>query len=146
LQQLLELRGISKWFSGVRVLDGVDFAVRPAEVHALVGENGAGKSTLMNVVSGIVAADAGQMLWEGQPVRLRSPREAQQLGITFVHQELALAPQLSAAENIFLGRHPAGRGWVRWREIHDRARELLNGLGHAIDARHLVADLSLAER
>jgi ribose transport system ATP-binding protein len=144
--QLLELRGISKWFSGVRVLEGVDFDVRAAEVHALVGENGAGKSTLMNIVSGIVAADAGQMLWEGQPVRLRSPRAAQDLGITFVHQELALAPQLSAAENIFLGRHPAGRGWVRWREIYDRARELLNGLGHNIDARRLVADLSLAER
>ena len=146
MQQLLELRGISKWFSGVRVLEGVDFEVRAAEVHALVGENGAGKSTLMNIVSGIVAADAGQMLWEGQPVRLRGPREAQELGITFVHQELALAPQLSAAENIFLGRHPARGGWVRWREIHDRARELLNGLGHAIDARRLVADLSLAER
>jgi len=144
--QLLELRGISKWFSGVRVLAGVDFDVRAGEVHALVGENGAGKSTLMNVASGIVAADAGQMLWEGQPVRPRSPREAQELGIAFVHQELALAPQLSAAENIFLGRHPAGGGWVRWREIHERARELLNGLGHNIDPRRLVADLSLAER
>jgi len=128
------------------VLEGVDFEVRAAEVHALVGENGAGKSTLMNIVSGIVAADAGQMLWEGRPVKLRGPREAQELGITFVHQELALAPQLSAAENIFLGRHPAGRGWVRWREIHERARELLSGLGHSIDARRLVADLSLAER
>jgi len=79
-------------------------------------------------------------------VRLRSPREAQDLGITFVHQELALAPQLSAAENIFLGRHPAAGGWVRWREIHDRRASLLAGLGHAIDARRLVADLSLAER
>ncbi|MGA2722643.1 MAG: sugar ABC transporter ATP-binding protein [Bryobacteraceae bacterium] len=146
MQQLLELRGISKWFSGVRVLEAVDFEVRTAEVHALVGENGAGKSTLMNIISGIVSADAGQMLWDGQPVRLRGPREAQELGITFVHQELALAPQLSAAENIFLGRHPAGGGWVRWREIYDRARELLNGLGHSIDPRRLVADLSLAER
>jgi ribose transport system ATP-binding protein len=128
------------------VLEGVDFEVRAGEVHALVGENGAGKSTLMNIVSGVVAADAGQMLWEGQPVRPRGPREAQELGITFVHQELALAPQLSVAENIFLGRHPAVGGWVRWREIHDRARELLAGLGHALDARRLVADLSLAER
>jgi ribose transport system ATP-binding protein len=143
---LLELRGISKSFSGVSVLEKVDFGVDRAEVHALVGENGAGKSTLMNVVSGIVPADAGEMLWEGRPVRLRGPREAQDLGITFVHQELALVPQLSAAENIFLGRHPAGRGWVRWREIHDRARELLHGLGCAIDPRRLVAGLSLAER
>ncbi|MGA2268293.1 MAG: sugar ABC transporter ATP-binding protein [Bryobacteraceae bacterium] len=143
---LLELRGISKSFSGVTVLDAVDFEVHAAEVHALVGENGAGKSTLMNVVSGIVPADAGRMLWEGRPVRLRGPREAQDLGITFVHQELALVPQLSAAENIFLGRHPARRGWVRWGQIYDRARELLDGLGQAIDPRRLVADLSLAER
>ncbi len=144
--RLLELQSISKSFSGVRVLEDVDFDVLPGEVHALVGENGAGKSTLMNIVSGVVPADAGQILWEGRPVRLRSPREAQNLGISFVHQELALAPQLSAAENIFLGRHPAARGWVRWREIHERARELLRELGHAIDPWRPVASLSLAER
>jgi ribose transport system ATP-binding protein len=107
---LLELRGISKSFSGFRVLDGVDFALQPAEIHALAGENGAGKSTLMNIVSGVLAPDAGDMLWEGRPVRVRTPREAQNLGIAFVHQELALAPDLSVAENIFLGRHPSARG------------------------------------
>jgi ribose transport system ATP-binding protein len=144
--RLLELRSISKSFSGVRVLEDVYFDVLPGEVHALVGENGAGKSTLMNIVSGVVPADTGEILWEGRPVRLRSPRDAQDLGISFVHQELALAPQLSAAENIFLGRHPAARGWVRWREIYERARELLQELGHAIDPRRLVASLSLAER
>src|SRR6516165_7097854 len=100
---LLELRGISKSFSGFRVLDRVDFDVRPAEIHALAGENGAGKSTLMNVVSGVLAADDGEILWEGRAVHVRTPREAQNLGIAFVHQELALAPDLSAAENIFLG-------------------------------------------
>ena len=143
---LLELRNVVKSFSGVRVLADVDFDVRAGEVHALVGENGAGKSTLMNIVSGVTAPDAGEMRWQGMPVRPRSPREAQRLGIAFVHQELALVPQLSAAENIFLGRHPAGRGWVRWGEIDRRARALLAELGQPIDPRRLVADLSLAER
>jgi ribose transport system ATP-binding protein len=144
--QLLELRGISKSFSGVRVLENVNLEIRAAEVHALVGENGAGKSTLMNIVSGVMPADHGEVLWEGRPVRLRGPRDAQELGITFVHQELALVPQLSASENIFLGRHPARAGWVRWSEIHRCARELLAGLGHAIDPRRLVSELSLMER
>ena len=143
---LLQLAAISKSFSGVRVLDQVGLDVSAGEVHALVGENGAGKSTLMNIVSGVVAPDTGRMLWEGREVRPRSPREAQELGITFVHQELALAPQLSAAENIFLGRHPAARGMVRWRAIHERARALLGELGHDIDPRRAVAGLSLAER
>ncbi len=143
---LLQLRGIFKSFSGFRVLEGVDFDVRPAEIHALAGENGAGKSTLMNIVAGVLAADSGEMLWEGRAVRLRSPREAQNLGIAFVHQELALVPELSVAENIFLGRHPAEWGWVRWREIHDRAARLMEELGHGIDAAARVADLSLAQR
>jgi len=143
---LLQLSGVSKSFSGVRVLEDVDFEVRPAEVHALVGENGAGKSTLMNVIGGVVPPDAGSMLWEGRAVFPRSPRHAQRLGIAFVHQELALAPQLSAAENIFLGRHPAAAGWVRWTEIYRRAGELLDELGHGIDPRRPVEELSLGER
>ena len=143
---LLELRGITKAFGGFRVLEGVDFDVGPAEVHALAGENGAGKSTLMNIVSGVLPADSGAILWDGREVRIRTPREAQNLGIAFVHQELALAPDLTAAENIFLGRHPARRGWVRWGEIYSRAGELLGELGHDIDPRRKVVDLSLAQR
>jgi ribose transport system ATP-binding protein len=143
---LLELRGISKSFGGFRVLEGVDFDVQAAEVHALAGENGAGKSTLMNIISGVLPADGGQMLWEGRPVHPRSPRDAQNLGIAFVHQELALAPDLTAAENIFLGRHPATRGWVCWRELAERAERLLSELGHQIDPRAPVAQLSLAQR
>ena len=86
------------------------------------------------------------MSFEGQAVHLRGPRDAQALGIGFVHQELALVPQLSVAENIFLGRHPSRRGWVAWGEIFERARQLLAELGRPIDARRLVAELSLAER
>jgi ribose transport system ATP-binding protein len=143
---LLELRGISKSFSGFRVLDGVDFDVRPAEIHALAGENGAGKSTLMNIASGILQADSGEMLWERRAAQVRTPREAQNLGIAFVHQELALAPDLSVAENIFLGRHPAAHGWVRWRDIEQRSAALMEELGHGIDARARVGNLSLAQR
>jgi ribose transport system ATP-binding protein len=143
---LLELRGITKAFAGFRVLEGVDFDVRPAEVHALAGENGAGKSTLMNIVSGVLPADGGTMLWDGRPVQPRTPREAQNLGIAFVHQELALAPELTAAENIFLGRHPSTRGWIHWGEIYDRAGAILRDLGLDIDPRRRVIELSLAQR
>ncbi len=143
---LLRLEHISKAFSGVPALDDVTFEVLPGEVHALVGENGAGKSTLMNIASGVLPADSGRTCWEGQPVTLRSPRQAQELGISFVHQELALVPQLSAGENVFLGRHPAGFKWVRWEEIHQRAGALLEELGHRIDPRRTVAELSVGEQ
>src|SRR5947209_1370625 len=104
---LLRLEGISKSFGGAPVLAGINFEVRPGEVHALVGENGAGKSTLMNIVSGVLQPDTGRLQWAGSPVVLHNPRAAQELGISFVHQELALVPQLSVAENVFLGRHPS---------------------------------------
>ncbi len=143
---LLVLRNISKSFAGIPVLRNVAFDVRPGEVHALVGENGAGKSTLMNIVSGAMQPDAGEMLWENHPVRLHGPREAQSLGISFVHQELALVPQLNVAENVFLGRQPVSRSFVDFREMHRRTRQVLEDLGREIDSHRLVAELSLAER
>ena len=143
---LLEVRNISKSFGGIRVLEAIAFDVRRGEVHALVGENGAGKSTLMNIVSGVATPDAGEMLWENRPFRLEGPRDAQALGISFVHQELALVPQLSVAENVFLGRHPVRRGLVNSREMHERTRRVLGGLGREIDSGRPVAELSLAER
>jgi len=143
---LLEARNISKSFGGIRVLEAVTFDLRRGEVHALVGENGAGKSTLMNIVSGVVRPDAGELLWEGRPIRLAGPRDAQALGISFVHQELALVPQLSVAENVFLGRHTATRGFVNFRAMHERTRQVLGDLGQQIDSRRPVAELSLAER
>ncbi len=143
---LLQAREISKSFSGIRVLDDINFDLRRAEVHALVGENGAGKSTLMNIVSGVVRPDAGEILWDDRPIRLDGPRDAQALGISFVHQELALVPQLSVAENIFLGRHPARFGFVNVGEMYARARRVLKELGCQLDTRQTVAQLSLAER
>src|SRR6476660_9787063 len=101
---LLRMEHITKTFSGVVVLDDVGFEVRPGEVHALIGENGAGKSTLMKIVTGLYEADQGQVFWKGQPVEIRTPHQAHELGINIVHQELMLVPQLSIGENVFLGR------------------------------------------
>ncbi len=143
---LLEVREIVKSFGGIRVLNSVGFDVRRAEVHALVGENGAGKSTLMNILSGVLQPDGGEMLWDGQPVRLHGPHDAQRFGISFVHQELALVPQLNVAENIFLGRAVSRFGFLRFSEMHDRAAAVLRRLGCDIDPQRCVSELSLAER
>jgi ribose transport system ATP-binding protein len=148
-QPLLRLEQIRKSFGGVTVLEDVDLEVTSGQVHALVGENGAGKSTLMKIAGGVHQPDAGRLCWQGRPVRLRDPRQAHDLGISFVHQELMLVPQLSVGENIFLGRHPARRkllGWVRWGEIGRRAAQLLSELGHSIDPARPVGQLSVGEQ
>src|SRR5436853_6371412 len=146
---LLEMRSISKSFPGVRALQDVSVEVLAGEVHALVGENGAGKSTLMNIVSGVLQPDSGRMEWVGNPLAVRNPRAAQDLGISFVHQELALVPQLTIAENVFLGRHPSrqiGLPMVKWGELRARSRELLAELGHDVDPRTLVQQSSIGEQ
>src|ERR1700722_1057216 len=106
---LLELRGISKSFPGVRALDDVSFAIWPGETHMLLGENGAGKSTLMKVLCGAVAADAGQIVFKGSPATIASPGDARALGIAVIFQEFSLVPYLDIAQNIFLGRAFPGR-------------------------------------
>ena len=109
---LLEMRGIVKAFSGVRALDGIDLAVRPGECVGLCGENGAGKSTLVKVLSAVYPYGSwdGRILWDGEELRAGSIRETEAAGIVIIHQELMLVPQLSVAENIFLGREPRTRG------------------------------------
>src|SRR4030088_307757 len=106
---LLEMRGISKHFAGVQALREGDFVCEAGEVHALVGENGAGKSTLMQILAGAYSADAGEIRLRGQPIALRNPRAAQQLGISAVYQEFNLIPQLDVAQNLLLHREPRGR-------------------------------------
>lgn len=128
---LLAMRGIVKEFPGVRALDGVDLEVRAGEVHCLLGQNGAGKSTLIKVLSGAHHPDAGELLWQGEPVRLSHPTAAMRLGVATIYQELDLVPGLSVAENIFLGHEPASFGVTRRGEMHRNARELLGRLGHA---------------
>ena len=105
-ETILEAKGIVKDFPGQRALDHVDFDVRPGEVHALVGENGAGKSTLIRIIAGLYRADRGEILIDGKPQDITSPRDSQDLGLAFIHQELNIVPHLSVAENIFLGRYP----------------------------------------
>jgi ribose transport system ATP-binding protein len=121
---LLQLKSIQKRFGGVAALRSGSLAVNPGEVHLLMGENGAGKSTMMKIVAGMLEYDGGEMLWQGQPVRFRNPSEAAANGIAMVHQESLLAPHLSVAENIFLGRGDRlPLGWVnRGRAIQQAAR------------------------
>ncbi len=146
-QTLLRLKHISKQFGGAPVLQDVSLDVLAGEVHALAGENGAGKSTLMNIVGGVLPADSGSMEWEGRVLTVANPRARQDLGISFVHQELALVPQLSVAENVFLGRHPThGMRLVNWAELRERTREILAELGQEIDPRRPLEALSIGER
>ena len=101
---VLGTRGISKWFGPVQALSNIDFEVYPGEVVALIGDNGAGKSTLINVITGVLPHEAGEIIFEGKPVNLSSPHEARSLGIETVYQDLAIAPHLDSVANIFLGR------------------------------------------
>jgi len=142
----LAMRGIRKAFPGVVALDGVELVVEPGEVHVLLGENGAGKSTLMKVLSGSVRRDAGEIAVFGRSVRLESPRAARDAGIAIIHQELALVPQLSAAENIFLGRAPARLGVLDMARMVRESAALLTQLGANIGPETLVVSLSLAQQ
>src|SRR5690554_6696294 len=109
---LVEMTGIDKSFPGVRALSQVRFELLPGEVHALMGENGAGKSTLMKILSGVYSRDAGVVKLNGEPVEITSPRQAQDLGLSIIHQELALMRDLTAAQNIFIGREPRRFGML----------------------------------
>ncbi|MFC6489364.1 sugar ABC transporter ATP-binding protein [Nitratireductor sp. GCM10026969] len=140
---LIELDNISKSFSGIRALSGVSFSLSPGEVHALVGENGAGKSTLMRVLGGEMRPDTGEIRLNGEPIRFTGPEDAIGRGISIIHQEMALAPDLSVAENIFLGELPAG---IRWASLRRRAGELIRRLGFDISPAARLGDLSIAHQ
>ncbi|MCO5160151.1 MAG: sugar ABC transporter ATP-binding protein [Mesorhizobium sp.] len=143
---ILKITGLSKSFGPVRALRNVSFELRRGEIHALAGENGAGKSTLMNVIDGILRPDAGQILLDGEEVRITSPAMAQRLGIGFVHQEIALCPDVTVAENIFMGVTSTSRaGLMDYREIERRAAEILRPLGE-IDPAALVRTLSISQQ
>ncbi|WP_087650485.1 sugar ABC transporter ATP-binding protein, partial [Caballeronia choica] len=145
---LLEMRGISKTFPGVRALDNVRLSVHPGQVHSLMGENGAGKSTLMKILSGAYQADpGGQILIEGQPVVINGPLAAKALGVAVIYQELSLAPNLSVAENIHAGRELRGAMGLIDRAAMERGcEEVLKRLGAAFKPHTLVGDLSIAEQ
>jgi len=141
---LLELTDVSKSFGGVQALRDVDFTLLPSQIHGLAGENGAGKSTMMKIIAGVHPADSGQMRVEGRDVHFRSTRDALAAGIGMVHQELSVAPELSVAENVFLGSQPVGRfGVVAWRRMAERAAEQLKNLGLDIDPRARLGDFPI---
>ncbi len=139
----LAAREVTKSYGGVVVLDHVDIEVEAGEVRAVLGENGAGKTTLIKVLAGVVEPDDATVELDGVPAAITSPRVAMRLGIATLHQELAIVPGLSVAENVFLGHPmPTRLGAVRWRVLERRASDLFDRLGHAIDVRRDVESLS----
>lgn len=142
---VLEMDGISKGFPGVQALDDVAFRLFPGEVHALMGENGAGKSTLIKVLTGVYGADAGTVAIDGRGTLVQGPLHAQRLGISTVYQEVNLCPNLSVAENVFIGRQPRRRsGRIDWAAINRRAAELLARLDLDLDVTAQLGSYSLA--
>ncbi|AZO73429.1 MAG: ATP-binding cassette domain-containing protein [Mesorhizobium sp.] len=143
---LLEVEAIRKTYPGVIALSDVTFDLKAGEVHALVGENGAGKSTLLSVMNGLVAPDSGEIRIDGQPVVLNDPTVALANRLALVHQELVLCPNLSVAENIFLGREPAGRLGKTRATLNRMAKELLDEIHVSLDPSRAVRELSLNEQ
>jgi ribose transport system ATP-binding protein len=144
---LLTARGVSKSFPGVQALDDVRLELRHGEVLALVGENGAGKSTLMKLLAGIEQPDAGEFALNGEAYRPVNPHHAQQLGIAIIHQELNLMPDLTVAQNIFIGREPRSGGvFLSERALNRQTRELLQRLGLSLEPTDLVGDLTVARQ
>jgi len=147
IEKILRMTGICKSFPGVVALKDVDFDLDAGEVHALLGENGAGKSTLIKVLGGIHPADGGAIVISGEPVRIRSVSDAQRAGISIIHQELYMVPELTVAQNMFLGREPM---LGRLPMVLDQgkalgaAQALLDSIDMAIDAAARVGDLSIA--
>ena len=140
-----DMRGVRKAFGATVAVDGVDLAVRPGEVCALVGQNGAGKSTLMSILAGALRPDAGTMAIGAAPFRPRRPLDARRAGIAMIHQELSLAPHLTVMENILLGDEPSRAGFVRWSALRERARQALARLGRTdIPTDAIAGDLPLA--
>ena len=140
------MTGISKSFPGVRALDAVDFAVGETEIHAFLGENGAGKSTLLKILSGAQAPDTGSITFAGQPMVFYSPQEAQAAGIVTIYQEFTLAPDMTVAENVFIGREPGNRFFISRKELEEQTQVLCARIGLDRSPRALVRDLSVAEQ
>jgi ribose transport system ATP-binding protein len=145
---LVEIRSLSKAFAGVQALAEVQFELKAGEVHALMGENGAGKSTLMKILSGVYQRDGGEILLDGQPVEIPTPRAAQALGIQIIHQELNLMNHLSAAQNIFIGREPRKFGGLLLDEdaLNAQAAAIFARLHLALDPRTPVGELTVAKQ
>ena len=145
-KKVLELKNISKSFPGVKALDQVSFSVEEGTVHVLVGENGAGKSTLIKIINGMYTADEGDLYVFGEKVTTHNPRHMKELGIATIHQELNPVPDLTIAENIFLGRLPAhGPGIVAKKRMVEEAQKLVNDLGFTYDVKSVMRSLTVSD-
>jgi putative multiple sugar transport system ATP-binding protein len=145
---ILEMRNITKTFPGVKALDNVSFSVRQGEIHALVGENGAGKSTLMKVLSGVYphGSYSGDIYFQGKECRFRDITESEEVGLVIIHQELALIPFLSIAENLFLGNECAKNGVINWNESISKTTELLNRVGLYESPNTLITNMGVGKQ
>lgn len=141
----LEMKNISKSFAGVHALNNVSFCLKKGEIHALVGENGAGKSTLMKILSGVYEKDRGDIYIDGLPVKIHTPKDAKDLGIAVIYQELVLMPDLSVAENIFIDKLSNNHGLINWNKLRKEARAQMEQLGFGdINPNSKCGDLSIA--
>ncbi|MFD0696024.1 sugar ABC transporter ATP-binding protein [Paenibacillus sp. GCM10027628] len=145
---LLQMKGISKSFPGVKALQEVDFELQSGQIHALLGANGAGKSTLMKVLSGAYTNDEGQIAVSGHSVKIRSPKEAMAQGIYCVYQEVdtALVPELTVTENVMMDKLVQGEAWVSWRKLHREAEAILGKIGASFSVRSKVDELSISQK
>ena len=145
MEPVLKAEGIYKSFGVNLVLSDISFSVEAGKVHALIGENGAGKSTLMNIIGGIHQSDKGQLYLDGQPVSFADPKDAQNQGISIVHQELSLAPNMSIAQNIFIGRERVNKlGFINWKGLYADTQALFDRLGVVLNPATLVSQLSVS--
>lgn len=143
---ILELRGITKIFPGVKALNQVQFDLYPGEIHALMGENGAGKSTFIKVIMGVHQAEEGEMFLNGEKVNFKSTKDAQKAGIAAIYQHVTAYPHLSVAENIFVGHLKKKRGFVQWKEMYQEADRLLQELNADFNSQELMGNLSVAQQ
>lgn len=143
---LLDMKQIIKSFNGVEVLHGIDFSLRAGTVHALMGENGAGKSTLMKVLAGVHKCDDGEIWLKGKKTEIQSPRHAQELGIAMIHQELSPVPEMTVAENIFLGREPRKGLFVDYKKMYTDTEKLLGEMKVRVSPRAKIGRLKVADQ
>ncbi|GGD43570.1 monosaccharide-transporting ATPase [Emticicia aquatilis] len=145
-QNILQVQNLSKSFLGVKALDNIQFDLRKGEVHALMGENGAGKSTFMKILMGLLKPDSGEIIFEGEILKSNSVHENLRKGISMIHQEILVVPELTVAQNIFLGRETNYRSWLNDKAINQKAQEILDLIGVKINAQTKIKNLSIAEK
>lgn len=142
---MIEIKGVSKAYGGVKALKGVDLVIKSGEIHALLGENGAGKSTLMKIISGAVSRDKGSIRVNGEDVRFKNTQEAIGKGIGIIYQEFSLVPELSVAENVFLHRLEKKK-WINWASLNKQAENVIEGIGFQLNVKDRVSELSVADQ